>query len=431
MRGARTRRTGGRRPRLAIGALAAIALAGAAAARPGDAADCSTSRIAGVRALACPAPAGAQYPRLSPAPPPGDLLLSWLEAGPGGGHALRMSILRAGSWSRPRTIVTSESLFVNWADFPVVTAMALDRLVATWLVRVGDGPYAYHVRASVGSADGSRWTPPVTVHSDRSETEHGFVSVAREGRGARLAWLDGRKFAGRDPGAPGAEMTVRTAILGADGVVRDERELDGRACDCCNTAAVRAAGGTLVAYRDRDGAEVRDLAWVRTRDGGEPERGLLHADGWTIAGCPVNGPALATESLGGRVGAAWYTEADDRPRVLFAAEAGAGADFSFGPPVPVSEARPLGRVGLSAAGACEFVVSWLEERGDSADVMVRIARTDASLGDPVRVATTSARRSSGFPQVLRFTRGGREAVAVAWTEPGNRPRVRMAWLELR
>lgn len=410
---------------------ACVALVLLAFAPPARGGDCGESAIAGVTRIASPAPAGARYPRLAPGPGEGTAVLSWLESGAGERFSLRFSILRSGAWSAPRTIVTSESLFVNWADFPVVTGFADSLLAATWLVRVAGEPYAYHVRVSVGSAGGTHWTEPVTVHADRSATEHGFVSIQPVDGAARLVWLDGHRYAGREAGAPGAEMTLRTALLGTDGAVRDERELDARTCDCCNTAVVASGDGSLVAYRDRDPDEVRDIAFVRWRDGGEPARGLLHADGWKVPGCPVNGPALARGPRGG-LAAAWYTEAAGRPRVLFASarEDGDGA-VAFGPPVPIAEGAPLGRVGLAAVGPCEYALSWLEPRGGRADVMVRIARADGTTGPPVRVAAVSAQRSSGFPQVLSLASGGRALTLLAWTEPGRKPRIRLARLEVR
>ena len=86
-------------------------------------------------------------------------------------------------------------------------------------------------------------------------------------------------------------------------------EIDARVCDCCGTAAVALADGGLLVYRDRSVGDVRDIAIVRIRDGGfEPPR-IVHADGWVIRGCPVNGPALAMRD--DRVAVLWFTAAGD------------------------------------------------------------------------------------------------------------------------
>ena len=80
------------------------------------------------------------------------------------------------------------------------------------------------------------------------------------------------------------------------GVAENEEELDARVCDCCQTAAVATQRGLLVAYRDRGPDEVRDISVVRFESGRWTEPHPLHSDGWKIAGCPVNGPAMDATS---------------------------------------------------------------------------------------------------------------------------------------
>src|SRR5258708_7811707 len=54
------------------------------------------------------------------------------------------------------------------------------------------------------SGDGGRtWSAPLTPHRDGTATEHGFVSLAAESGDLAAVWLDGRKTAGHDEGAPG------------------------------------------------------------------------------------------------------------------------------------------------------------------------------------------------------------------------------------
>ena len=70
--------------------------------------------------------------------------LSWLEKQEAGGHRLRMATWDGADWSKPTTIVSSKSLFVNWADFPSLIALRDGSLAAHWLAKAGDGTYAYH-----------------------------------------------------------------------------------------------------------------------------------------------------------------------------------------------------------------------------------------------------------------------------------------------
>lgn len=357
--------------------------------------------------------------------------MSWLEPAAGEAWALRFSVREDGDWSSPRTIARGEEWFVNWADFPAILALPDGTLAAHWLVSSGPAPYAYDVAISRSTDGGDRWGPPVTPHRDGTRTEHGFVSLfpwSDDVLGA--IWLDGRKNAGIDEsaldGGPSAgEMTLRHARLEADGRLGDEVELDGRVCDCCQTDVAIAAEGPVVAYRDRSPEEVRDIAVVRWSKGSWSAPAGVHPDGWTIAACPVNGPALA--AVGDRVVVAWFTGADDSLRVRLAFS-GDGGD-SFASPIRVDEGAPLGRVDLALLPDGRALVIWMERVDGVAAVRARRVAGDGTAGESVTLAWTSPSRASGFPRLV-VTDG--EAL-LAWTDPGDPPpagvRVAVAPLE--
>ena len=213
-------------------------------------------------------------------------------------------------------------------------------------------------------------------------------------------------------------MTLRAASITSDGQLRGETELDGRTCDCCQTAAVTTDRGVLVAYRDRSAEEVRDI-FVTRREGGRwsPPR-AVHADHWRIAGCPVNGPAL--DARGSHVAIAWYTAAADTPRVYVAFSEDAGAHF--GTPARIDDGNPLGRVHLALLADGSALATWLEAGGGDARVRARRVPVHGSAPPAVTVTRTSAARSSGCPRVVRYGEG----ILFAWTEAGPTPRVRLA-----
>ncbi len=403
-------------PRAFAAAAALLVLAGGTADRPAP-------PLAEPRALAPPAAEGAAEPHLSVAPD-GAVWLSWLEPRTPSGHRLRGARLDGGRWSAPFTIAEGDSFFANWADFPTLLAEGGGRLTAHYLWKVGGGTYAYEVRLT-RSADGGRsWSAPVVPHRDGTPTEHGFVSLLVEGGATRAVWLDGRN-AVRDsaghllPVPEGtAEMTLRTARLDARGRPGEESVLDPRVCDCCQTAAVAVPGGALVAYRDRGPTEVRDVSLVRLEDGRWSEPYPLHRDGWTIAGCPVNGPALAAD--GERVVAAWFTGADDSSRVRVAFSDDGGRRFRA--PVQVDGGAPLGRVHVLLLAGGDALVSWLEVVEKEARFQVRRVAADGGAGPPMTVARTAAARASGFPRIARSG----DQVVLAWTEAGKPSRLRAA-----
>ena len=383
--------------------------------------EATAATIGPIEPLTSPAPAGAGEPRLTVGPGRA-LAMSWLEPRPSGGHRLRWA-LRKREWSRPVTIAEGDSFFVNWADFPSVRWLGGNRWAAHWLWRIGDDTYAYQVRISFSEDGGRTWQKPIVPHRDGTATEHGFVTLVPEQGGVRAFWLDGRNFVGhREDENPGPEMTLRTARVTPDGAMRDESELDGRACDCCPTAAAATSDGVLVAYRDRSSHEIRDIALVRHERDGWSSPVPLHADAWTIAGCPVNGPALDSDR--DRVAIAWFTAAADTPRVLAAWSSDGGRRFSA--PIRVDDGNPLGRSGITLLPDGGALVTWLESGKDQARILGRLLGAGGDRSASFTIARTSTARASGFPQIIRV--GNR--VFFAWTEAGAPSQVRLAQARL-
>lgn len=397
----------------------ALALAGSAAM-----AACESSAEAPTRAelamtvaaISSPTGPGAGEPFLA-TDDDGRLFLSWLEP-VDSAHALRFAVFDDSTWSEPRTIRTGGDFFVNWADFPSIKVVGDGRLAAHWLQKTGVGTYAYGVRVSQSVDGGVTWSDPVTPHRDDSDTEHGFVTLWRERAGMGAVWLDGRRY-NKEGHSPTNEMMLVTTTIGPDGRLGAETRLDERVCDCCQTAVAMTSNGPVVAYRDRSADEIRDIYVVRRIDGGWTAPVPVHADGWKIAACPVNGPAIAGRES--RVALAWFTAAEDSGRVNVAFSSDAGA--TFGPPVRIDEGKPAGRVDVALLGDGSALVSWIERTGgDTAAVRVRRVTAEGKAAPPVTVATSSAARASGFP---RMVMRGNDAI-FAWTEPGKPSAVRVA-----
>lgn len=433
------------------------------AAQPSKPAGAAAARRGGApQRLDPPAARGGMAPNL--AADGRDLLLTWLEpaAGAGKGAAadvLRFARLSGDRWSPPVTVAAAADLVANWADFPAVAA-GPQGLLAHWLGTIGDGRYAYGIHLVRSGDGGATWQPLGDLHDDGTPTEHGFVSYVPQGSGVRAFWLDGRALAGeagqaqttgeagqgqvagvagqaQTAGAghdhPAGEaskgaMALRTAVV--PGAPAGSEVLDARVCDCCQTDAAMAAEGPLVVYRDRTADEVRDIAIVRRTAAGWSEPALVHADGWRIPGCPVNGPAVAAG--GWRVAVAWFTAAASgtppravpRVRIAFSDDGGA----RFGRPHEIDGGRPLGRVDLLLTTGGDAVVSWLgldPPPGKGASVRLRRV-TPRGAGAPLTVGATSASRASGFPRMA--LQGDR--LVLAWVDEGEPSRVRAAAIPL-
>jgi hypothetical protein len=378
-----------------------------------------------VRHLDAPAQPGSGQPNLAVAAD-GSVLLSWIEPAGDGAHALRYSVLGSGgAWSPPRTIAQGSGWFVNWADFPAMSALPDGTLFAHWLAKSGPGTYAYDVRLARSVDGGGTWSAPVVPHRDGTQTEHGFVSLAPwDGASVGVVWLDGRQTAGVGHGehaAPAAAMSLMHSTLDRGGRLGPETVLDERVCDCCQTDAARADGAVVVVYRDRSDTEVRDLSVVRFAGGQWSKPRPLADDGWQINGCPVNGPAI--DASGRAVAVAWFTAPQDKARVRVAFSADAGE--RFGAPIVVDDERPLGRVDVVLREPHTALVSWLAQGTEGTTLRVREVRDDGWRGDPLTVAVSSAARSSGFPRMA----SSRGQVILAWRDAAEPPRVRTARLE--
>jgi hypothetical protein len=367
-----------------------------------------------------PAGDGAQTPYLSPTED--GAVLSWLEPS-GEAWSLKTARLTGDSWGPAHTVLTADDLFVNWADFPSVVALADGRLAAHWLARGDAGGYDYGVRVALSQDDGATWSDPWTPHDDGSPTEHGFVSlVPLDDGGLGVLWLDGRRYAAGPEGEATEEMTLRARALGPDGEPGPETLVDARVCDCCQTSMARTGDGWVAVYRDRSDDEIRDIFVSRWTAEGWSEPRAVHRDGWTIAACPVNGPAVAAR--GERVAAAWYTEGGGVPRVQVAFSDDGGE--AFAEPVRIDEGAPVGRVDVALDDDGEATVTWIERTGETAEIRLRRVSPGRAPADPVVVSTTMGARAAGFPRTTRLPGGD---LLVAWTDvSGETSTVRLARL---
>ena len=363
---------------------------------------------ADIESLALTVLPGSAQPNLASGPG-GELVLSWQEPA-GDGTALRFASFDGEAWSEANTVATGDRWFVNWADFPSVVPIDGDYWAAHWLAKRDGGTYAYDVAVSVSTDAGDNWSRAITPHDDGTATEHGFVSLFPVDGKAGALWLDGRNTSpddGHDHGGGGA-MTLRSATIDHEQALADAALVDNRVCDCCQTDVALAGTTPVAVYRNRDDGEIRDIYVSRLEDSGWTTGIPVADDGWEIAGCPVNGPAIAAH--GEQLAVAWFTAAGNEPRVRYAAS---GSDGVFGTPTDVASGDTLGRVDLVILDDGGAIVSHLRNAGDGmAEVVLRRMAPDGSAGDSLIVASTGAGRMSGFPQLARFN----DNLIMAWTD---------------
>lgn len=376
-----------------------------------------------IQASDSPAGVDSREPELSTTAA-GHVILSWVEKVGDKRYALRFAIRDVNNWSQAGTVAEGDNWFVNWADFPSVISLTDGSLAAHWLVKSASSTYAYDVNIARSKDGGKTWGKPIVPHTDRTQTEHGFVSLIPLPDGkVGVVWLDGRNL--KDVKGEGdgktplpVSMTLRYAAIDSNTKLSEERQLDDRVCECCQTSAALTSEGAIAVYRDRSDKEIRDIYFVTQRQGNWSVPRPVYADNWEINGCPVNGPAVAAD--GRRVAIAWYTGAGDSPRVKAAFSNDAGATFSD--PISVDDGETMGRVDLLLLPDGSALVCWLSGSAESGAIKVRRVQPDGSLGTPAVIAKTDISRSSGFPRMARLG----DYVHFAWTEFGKPSYVRTA-----
>jgi hypothetical protein len=423
-------------------ALALLVFASAACQRTPPATSAPAAAVAGpaasyaVHDWPLPSTTGSAQPDLA-VTPDGRILLSWISSLAGRRNALQfVAMADNGHWqSAPRTIAVGNSLMANWANVPHIAQTADGALWVQFMQKRGEG-HAGDVALSRSTDGGFNWSAPIAVNDDGVEAEHGFAALwpaTRDSIG--VAWLNGGETGDEGMHHGGAGMAhgddmhhggrtgLRAAVFDMDLQRSGESVLDPKTCDCCQSEIVATSRGPLLAYRDRSDAEVRDIVVVRNdgQDWGKPVP--VHADGWVMPGCPVNGPSIA--AAGDDVVVAWYTAADDQPRVQVARSTDAGD--SFAAPVVLEQGAAVQGRAAVALDARQAWVLWLRE--DASGQSLWLSRRTPDLArelQRIEVAKLQGRgRATGYPQIA--LRNG--DAYIAWTDiVDGAPQVRGAVL---
>ncbi|MGE0815357.1 MAG: sialidase family protein [Vicinamibacterales bacterium] len=382
--------------RLTIATAAVATLGAAGAAGPVD-------------LLPSPAGAGSANYALTTAAD-GHTYLTWMEPSASGGQVLRFSRLDGTRWGAPVTIAEGRDWFVNWIDHPSLTATADGRLFAHWLVHTGkaQGGYGYGIRVATSADAGRTWTTAFEEGFANVSDYAGFLTFAPSAGGLDAVFLTPLAPDDGTVDEAHAVKTLGAVRFGEDGRAGSREVIDTDVCSCCSTDMAITADGPIAVYRDHLPGEIRDIAIVRKVGGRWSAPAPVHRDGWAIAACPTNGPAVAARERDAAV--AWFTAAGDRPQVQVAFSTDAGA--TFGPPVRVDDGNPAGWADVLLLDRGRALVSWLERTGTgTGEVRVREV-TPAGVQPAIVVAPASSGRATGVPMLAR---SGDHAI-VAWRD---------------
>lgn len=285
------------------------------------------------------------------------------------------------------------------------------------------------------SVDGGRtFGAPSSLQSPGAAGDRGWHSLTLDDAGvAHVLWLDHRGLAGPKTehahGAAaddtdGVAMAQKSSLYYASFGARAsaERAVTPGVCYCCKSAIVALRGGTLVsAWRHVYPGNMRDMAFTVSRDGGKsfapPAR--VSADGWSINGCPDDGPALAA-GPDQRVHIVWPTviPGAEPMGALFYSIMGPSGSFAPRTRIPTLGSPKPSHPQVVVDGVGRTVVAWDESLGGVRTAAYSMAEGAAHgtvrFGPATRLATEG-------PTLYPVMAGLADGVVAAWTAgaPGS------------
>lgn len=322
------------------------------------------------------------------------------------------------NWQPPVVINADPEPVSASGDNRPKIAVARDGSIYVAWTRAMAKPYTGEIRFA-RSDDGKTFSPPITVHQDRSEITHAFESmvVAGDGRVA-LAWIDKRDLAAAKANKLGYRGAAIYFTFSSDGgrSFQPEQKIADHACECCRIAStVDETGAPLFMWRHVFEPNERDHALVRIDDKGMPGEVMRATfDKWRLDGCPHHGPSIVVDG-GGQRHAVWFNHQNGEGRVFY----GRLERATNG--IAVANQRVIGslraeRADLSVSGPRVSVI-WKEFDGEHTHLFADISE-DGGLTFKTTELATSAGASDQPRSLLRgeafyaFWRSEREGLRV-------------------
>ena len=318
---------------------------------------------------------GEQPPRIALADQPGrdpSIVIVWTSRRPRGTAILTARSVDGGkTFSRARPAPGGEA--AGNRGWESVTVMPNGRVIAAWLDH----------REMVA--------PPAPVSSSNAHAAHGSMSAEKSQ--LYVAALDGQPAG---------------------------RALAGGVCYCCKTAtAIGPDGAIHVAWRHVYPGDYRDIALASSRDGArsfsQPVR--INEDGWSVTGCPENGPAIVVDRQN-VIHVAWATMVQGAQPTLGLFYTSSKDGRTFTSRRRVSATGTPSHVQMALDNTDQPVLVWDEIANGARQVMMSRG-AGSSFSEP---AIVSAQSGGTYPSIATTADG----LVVTWTTgPSDASRIRV------
>ena len=290
-------------------------------------------------------------------------------------------------------------------------------LYAVWGAKDPKNPAGSVIRFSAAGSMRTVWSPAKILNDDGLPVSHSFQSAAVGPDGTiYAAWLDGRDGRSTTEGATGGTTSIflTKSTDGGKSFSKNVR-VARNVCPCCRVAFGFVGDKVLLAWRQVEAGDIRDIYFASSTDRGDTwETGKpVFRDGWKIKGCPHVGPSMAT--LNGKVYVTWFSEGAGDPSIYLAVSSDAGKTFaprqkiSVGTTDPTHPQITLGedRIGITfQARDAKVKGGW-----GKVSVWYREVRADGALSPLIKAA--EGKGNLTYPTVALGLSG---RVFLGWTE---------------
>ncbi|MGE5490472.1 MAG: sialidase family protein [Actinomycetota bacterium] len=302
------------------------------------------------------------------------------------------------TWESPVTVNRDpESISADGENRPKIAFAQDGGMLVSWTKPLSK-PYTGEIRFA-RSDDGRQFSPPITVHRDRSEITHRFESLTVTGDGKVLVtWIDKRDLeaAGKKGGYQGAAIY---GAISADGgkTFQPEKKIADHSCECCRIAMARDSDGApLLLWRHVFAPNERDHALARLKPDGTLESVQRATfDHWKVDACPHHGPSLAVDEKGTKH-AVWFNQKDGEGHVYY------GRLQPRNGGIAVEGQRPIGgpqaaHADVAAKGG-RLAIAWKEFDGERTRLHALLSTDGGMTFSPRALAATDG--ASDQPRII-------------------------------
>ncbi|WP_310493284.1 exo-alpha-sialidase [Dechloromonas sp.] len=303
------------------------------------------------------------------------------------------------SWSAPAAVnAQPEAISADGENRPKIAFAADGGLLVSW-THPFPKPNTGSVRLA-RSADGQRFSPPLTVHQDTAIITHRFESMLTlPDNRVILAWIDKRDLESAKAAKKPYTGAAIYAAISTDGgrSFQPEYKLADHSCECCRlTSAIDHDGAPLFMWRHVYAPNERDHAITRLKlDGTAENVQRATFDRWKVDGCPHHGPSLVVDEKGVRH-AVWFNQKDGEARVFYGRpEISAKNEIDGQRTVGGPRAA---HADMAAAGG-KLAIAWKEFDGERTQLRAMISSDGGDSFTDVALASTDG--ASDQARVIR------------------------------